>query len=59
MYYIKEHGWYYEKIYSTHETLAEAQAMQPKDIGLNGRGEGQVRYVIEHSSGDKIQLLNE
>lgn len=57
MYYVKEHGWYYEKLHGPYATLQEALANKPKDL-TGGRSEAHVRYTVESTEG-KVQLLNE
>lgn len=57
MYYVKEHGWYYEKLHGPYATLQEAMANKPRDL-TGGRMEAHVKYTIESTEG-KIQLLNE
>lgn len=56
MYYVKEHGFYYEKLHGPYTTLQEAMANKPTDKTI-GREEALVRFTIE-STQDKVQLLN-
>ena len=56
-YYVKEHGFYYEKIHGPYATLQEAMANKPTDKTV-GREEACVRFTIESTQG-KVQLLNE
>lgn len=52
-YYVKLTDMGGTKIHSAHETLAEAIARKPADIG------GLEAYSIVSSEGDKVQLLSE
>jgi hypothetical protein len=57
-YYIKEDGWYYEKLHGPYDTIQEAMNSKPKDL-TGGRAEAQIRYTIEAVDGSRVQLLNE
>jgi hypothetical protein len=57
MYYVKEHGFYYEKLHGPYATLEEAVANKPTDKTV-GRQEAVVRFTIESAQG-KVQLLKE
>lgn len=57
MYYIKENGWYYDKLHGPYETLQEALANKPTDKTF-GREEAVVRYTIESAEGT-VQVLKE
>ena len=56
-YYVKEYGFYYEKLHGPYATLQEAMANKPTDKTV-GREEACVRYTIESTQG-KVQLLKE
>jgi len=56
MYYVKEHGFYYEKKHGPYATLQEAMANKPVDKTV-GREEAVVRFTIESSEGT-VQQLN-
>lgn len=56
-YWVKEHGFYYEKNHGPYATLQEAMANKPSDKTF-GREECVIRYTIESTEG-KVQLLNE
>jgi len=57
MYYVKEHGFYYEKKHGPYATLKEAMANKPTDKTV-GREEAVVRFTIESTEG-QVQLLTE
>lgn len=59
-FYVKEYGWYYEKLHGPFQTIAEAEANRPTDK-VFGRPEAQIRYdIIEQTNdGSTKQLLNE
>ena len=57
VYYVKENGWYYNKLHGPYETLQEAMANKPSDL-TGGREEAHVRYTIESTEGS-VRLLNE
>lgn len=57
MYYVKEHGFYYEKKHGPYATLKEAMANKPTDKTV-GREETVVTFTIESTEG-QVQLLNE
>ena len=57
MYYVKENGWYYDKLHGPYETLQEALANKPTDKTF-GREESVVRYTIETTEGT-VQVLKE
>lgn len=58
MFYVKEHGFYYSKMYrGPYTTLKEAMANKPADKTV-GREEAIVRFTIESTEGT-VQLLNE
>ena len=56
MYYVKEHGFYYEKKHGPYATLKEAMANKPTDKTF-GREEAIVRFTIESTEG-QVQQLN-
>jgi hypothetical protein len=57
MFYVKEHGFYYEKKHGPYATLKEAMANKPPDKTF-GREEACVVFTIESTEGT-VQLLNE
>ena len=57
MFYVKEHGFYYEKKHGPYATLKEAMANKPPDKTF-GREESCVVFTIESTEGT-VQLLNE
>jgi hypothetical protein len=57
MYYVKENGWYYDKLHGPYPTLQEAMANKPSDKTF-GREEAIVRYTIESAEGT-VQVLKE
>ena len=57
MFYVKEHGFYYEKKHGPYATLKEAMANKPTDKTV-GREEACVVFTIESTEGT-VQLLNE
>jgi hypothetical protein len=56
MFYVKEHGFYYEKMHGPYATLKEAMANKPTDKTV-GREEAIVTFTIESTQGT-VQQLN-
>jgi hypothetical protein len=57
-YYIKENGWYYDKLHGPYDTIQEAMNNKPTDL-TGGKAEAHIRYTIESVDGSPVRLLNE